>query len=312
MIYTLTLNPAIDRTVLCPEINKVDVTRVSKTTREAAGKGINVSKVIHSMGATSTCTGFIGGYNGDFIFKSLSEDNIATKFVIVEGNTRENIKVFATETKEVLELNESGAQISKENMNEMFEYFDRILTSEDIIVMAGSVPSNIGNDIYKQWIERYKEIGVKTVLDTSKDLFEEGIKAGPSVIKPNLYELEMYFDTKINNQEELIEYSKKLLSFGIENVLVTMGKDGSLFISKDELYKVSIPSVKVKGTVGAGDSFVAGYSIALERKLNTVDALKYASAVSIASCLQEGSAPGKLADVEILINQIEVERLEVE
>lgn len=309
MIYTVTLNPAIDRTVTCSSINTVDVTRVTNTTREAAGKGINVSKVIRAMNETSTCTGFTAGSNGEFILKSLSEQNIPAFFVNIEGNTRENIKVFATETKETLELNENGPVVGLKDMEALYSYFDSVLVKDDILVLAGSAPSSLTSNIYAIWIERYKKFGVITVLDTSKDLFKKGIMAGPTIIKPNLYELEMLFDTTINNEIELIGYARKLLDYGIKHILVTMGKDGSLFVSKDDIYKVKIPTITVQGTVGAGDSFVAGYAIAYKRKYNTIQALKYASAVSIASCLQPGTASGTLADVDMYLDEIKVERI---
>lgn len=310
MIYTLTLNPAIDRTVYVDEVNFKDVTRVKKVTREAAGKGINVSKVIDSMNQKSKCVAFAGGRNGEFISDALCEKEIPYMIIQLEGNTRENIKVIPNDKGNVLELNESGCEIPADRLDKMYSYLDEYLIEDDILVLSGSVPSNLSDTIYYDIINRYRKKGVKTILDTSKDLFKEGLKGLPSVIKPNLYELEVYFGTEIKSVGEAIEYSKKLVESGVEEVLVTLGKDGSIYVSKDEVYKVSIPSVDVKGTVGAGDSYVAGYAIALQQKLPVVERLKYASAVSIASCLQPGSAPGKQNDVNDVLKNITVDKIE--
>lgn len=311
MIYTLTLNPAIDRTVIVPEVNYKDVTRVTRTVREAAGKGINVSKVINNMEETSICTGFVGGDNGDFINKSLQNDNIETFFVEVSENTRENIKVLSSNDGSVLELNEQGASISKKNLNNMFLYFDNTLKENDILVLAGSAPANVEHSIYQEIIKRYKKRNVITILDTSKNLFQLGIEAGPTIIKPNKYELEMYFDKEIHSFDELVESARLLLEKGVNEVYVTMGKDGSLYVSKEAVYKVTIPTITAKGTVGAGDSFVAGLAIAKSNGLDIEDTLKYASAVSIASCLQEGTSPGKKEDKDKYVKLINVERVEV-
>lgn len=309
MIYTLTLNPAIDRTVICNEINLKDVTRVTKTTREAAGKGINVSKVIKNMGEQSICTGFLAGDNGRFIDDELSRLDIDTKFIHVSGNTRENIKVVSTFNNQTLELNEMGPSIEELSLSHMLEYYDKVLKKDDILVLAGSAPLNVPIDIYASIIERYKEKGVLVILDTSKELFERGIEAKPSVIKPNLYELESYFKKTISNYTEAIPYAKLLVDKGIDEVIVTLGKDGSLYVSKDQILKVEIPVVEVKGTVGAGDSFVAGYAIAMAKKLGIEESLKYASSVSIASCLQPGSTPGKKEDAEYIKKEVKINKI---
>lgn len=309
MIYTVTLNPAIDRTIFCDEINLKDVTRVSKTTKEAAGKGINVSKVIRSMGYESICTGFVGGENGEYIKNALDNLAIDTELINVNGNTRENIKVISKFNNQTLELNESGAIISENELDTIFRYFDEVLSDGDILVLAGSAPGNIHKSIYCDFINRYKPLGVFILLDTSKDLFKEGIKSKPNMIKPNLYELETYFGKTIQSYQEAIPYAKLLVEEGIDEVVVTLGKDGTLFVSKNEICKVDIPVIDVLGTVGAGDSFVAGYAIAKEQNYDVTKKLKFASSVSMASCLQPGSKPGVLEDANKLFNKIKVNKL---
>ncbi len=297
MVVTLTLNPAIDRTIKVPLLNQRDVTRVTSTRRDAAGKGINVSKVIASLQGDTVCTGFLAGDNGVFIQNQLDQLSIRTDFVQVSGETRENIKIQETDTNKVLEINELGPTISPSELQEITTKLDNLLQEGDVLVISGSMPKGINQDYYKTLLERYNAKGVTTLLDTSLHLLTRGIEGKPSIIKPNLYELEKLTGKTLSSNNDIIDEAKKLLQKGIKEVIVSMGKDGVLYISNNKVYKVTVPSVQVESTVGAGDSFVAGYSYALDNNFKLTKALRYAASVATASCKTEGTNPGSLEDI---------------
>lgn len=289
MIYTLTLNPAIDRTVYVDEVNTEDVTRVNKTLRDAAGKGINTSKVLRQLGEDSVCFGYSAGRNGQFIHESLDYLGVKSDFVRVHGETRENIKIIPTNGS-VLEINENGPTILPENHNDLITKLDNILTENDVLVLSGSAPKGLESYVYYDLIKRYRPRGVYTILDTSKDLFTNGIKAGPTIIKPNLYELETYVGRSLKTMDEVKEVCFELHHSGIPHVLVSMGKDGSLYVGEAGVFTVHIPELEAKSTVGAGDSFVAGFAKAFHEGRDIQTCLIEASAVGCASVLSERTA----------------------
>ena len=306
MIYTLTLNPAIDRTIYTPSLNKEDVTRVEKTLRDAAGKGINTSKVLRQLNIESVCLGFIAGSNGQFIKNSLDTLNIRQNFIKIPGETRENIKLIEQNTNQIYEINESGPNLQSEHLLVLFKQLD-LLKSDDILILSGSAPKGVSSDIYQIIINRYPHLF--TILDASGPLFKAGIKAIPNVIKPNKFELEQYAGRELSTIEDIIGVSKDLLKDGIDYVFVSLGREGALVASIDKILHATVPSLKIKSTVGAGDSFVAGLARAFNEKQSLEDILRYASSVGSASVLSEGTASVNISDIDTLYNQINIKKL---
>lgn len=309
MIYTLTLNPAIDRTIVVDEINHIDVTRVKNTRRDAAGKGVNVSKVIHSLESSSVCLGFIAGQNGNYIKAQLDKLGIIHHFVEVNGETRENIKLIEENTGKTLELNETGPIITKQNVSDLYKMLDSLLKENDVLSVSGSVPLGLENTIYKEIINRYKEKGVVVVLDASNELFKVALEAKPHIIKPNKYELEKYLKKPLNSYKEMSLEAKRIIANGVQKVIISLGKDGALYIDSLHSFKVEVPLLKAKSTVGAGDSFVAGLCVGLSRFDNPEDLMRFASGVGSASCLTEGTNPGSLKDVLEIQEHIKIEEI---
>jgi 1-phosphofructokinase len=311
MIYTLTLNPAIDRTVFVDEINYKDVTRVKQTVRDAAGKGINVARVIDSLGLDVVCLGYIGGKNGEFIKQELDHQHIAHQFVDVVGETRENIKVCQTIDPLTLELNEAGPVIEESEQKALFDTLKTFIKPDDKLIISGSIPKGLHRDIYHSIIKLCNERGVLTILDASGDLFASSVEAAPSIIKPNRYELEQYMNKQLPDDQSLINAAKSLLEKGIKQVIVSLGKDGSIYVDKETIYRVKGSYVEAKSTVGAGDSFVAGYCTGLEQNLDTKHCLILASAVAMASVKTSGTKPGNIEDINQFKNEIDVKKVEV-
>ncbi|MGV9199786.1 MAG: 1-phosphofructokinase family hexose kinase, partial [Promethearchaeia archaeon] len=187
MIYTVTLNPAVDRTIELDHIKLGGLNRVKSTRLDASGKGINVSRVIHSLGGESIALGFLGGKNGLFIYEKIQELGIREAFIRIQNSTRMNIKVLENETKQVTEFNEKGPVIKDNEINELKRLLKENVKNEDFIIFSGSVPKNIPDSIYRELIQLLPR-EVKTILDSDGPLLKEGIKASPFLIKTNLGE----------------------------------------------------------------------------------------------------------------------------
>lgn len=297
MIYTITLNPAIDRSIFVDEILEKDVTRISKSVIDAAGKGINVAKVTHAIGEDVICLGFVGGSNGKLLVSKLDQLGIAHNFITITGNTRENIKIYETSSEKVIELNEAGPWISKENVEALLVLLSRVVQAKDFVVLSGSIPQGIPQNFYQDILAICHEKGVKTLLDTSGESFRFALKSSPSVIKPNKVELENYVGMKLHSIPDYYRAGMRLLDQGVEEVIISLGKEGSIYISKDKAYKIEVPKVIVKSSVGAGDAFVGGYVCKTIQNAPIEDCLRFASSIATASVLNEGSGVGSMENV---------------
>ena len=257
MIYTVTLNPAIDYLINLDNLEIGRINRVEDEKVYAGGKGINVSNMLKQLGHENTALGFISGFTGDFIVNTLMEKGINNKFISLKnGFTRINVKVKG---KEETEINGKGPAITNNELNELYKILEN-LNSSDILVLAGSIPSTLDDKLYENIMDRIKDNNVKVVVDATKNLLLNVLKYKPFLIKPNNHELEEIFNVKLNNNEEIIKYAKKLKEMGALNVLVSMGKDGALLLTEnDEVYVSNVAKGIVKNSVGAGDSMVAGF-----------------------------------------------------
>lgn len=309
MIYTVTLNPAIDKTIYIDQLNEKDVTRIQKSLKDAAGKGINTSKVLKQLGVDTVNLGFIAGYNGVYIKNVLDSLSIKHDFIEVTGETRENTKVII-KNNGVLELNESGPQISgKQELSLIYKLSE--LQKNDIVILSGSTPLGVDPNFYSEIISLLKEKEVYVICDFSGDHFKNSIDALPHVIKPNLYELEQYFDKTYKNETEIISDALLLIEKGVEKVFVSMGKNGSLLVTKKQVLKANVPNLNVKSTVGAGDSFVAGLAYSILKQEKDSEILKFASSIGSASCLTENTARINNEDIVNIYNHIKIESKEV-
>lgn len=307
MIYTITLNPAIDKTIYLDSLTSEHVNRVKKSYKDAAGKGINVSKVLNSLGQDSQILTIIAGKNGEFIKSKLSVDH-RFMYTDVDGETRQNMKLINEITGDVYEVNESGPVVE---LHHVFGLLNKArFTKNDIVVIAGSSPKGLPSDIYYQMIEILKKDGVTIVLDSSNDLLVEGAKAKPSLIKPNKDELEAIFNKKYESVEDILKDKERILSLGAETVIVSLGKEGSLYISNKHIYLVDGIKVDALSTVGAGDSFVSGFVFGLANKMHITNCLKWATAVATASVTTVSTQPGELSRVKEIFKKVVVKELE--
>lgn len=309
MIKTLTLNPALDKTIIVENFQLNQLNRIKKVQKDAGGKGINVSKMLKKLGQQSTAAGFLGGAAGDYIQTEVEKLKIKTDFVKTGAETRTNTKMVDPINNTFTDLNETGAQLTEANIKDLKERLFSDLKRDDILVLAGSVPTGLENDIYFKLIQTAKEKGIKTILDADGPLFREGIKAGPTLIKPNEHELEIHFEEEIKDFPTMVKKAESLLESGIKMIMLSLGEKGAVFITAAKKYKIVPLKLDVKSTVGAGDAMVAGLAYGLENNFHLEEMLKTAAACSSATLIREGTEMGKKDDVERLKKEIRLSEI---
>ena len=288
MIYTITFNPALDYIVGMDEFNLGYVNRTSSENIFAGGKGINVSIVLNNLGVKNKALGFIAGFTGDEIERRVREIGCDTDFIkLNNGMSRINVKIKADLESEI---NGAGPDISKEALDELYNKLEK-LQSGDIVVLAGSIPKSINSDIYEKIMDKLNDRGIKFVVDTTGDSLKRVLKYNPFLIKPNHHELGDLFGVKLNSKEEVIEYAKKLKEMGASNVIISMAGDGAVLIKDNgEVITSNVPKGKVKNSVGAGDSMVAGFIAGYLKSENVEEGFKLGVATGSASAFSEGLA----------------------
>ncbi|MBM6859570.1 1-phosphofructokinase [Clostridium saudiense] len=288
MIYTITFNPALDYIV---KMDKFDLGHVNRTVREdiyAGGKGINVSIVLNNLSVENRALGFIAGFTGDEIERKVKEFGCDTDFIkLKDGMSRINVKMKADVESEI---NGGGPDISNEALEELYLKLDA-LKSGDILVLAGSIPKTLPVDIYERIMKKYGDRGVRFIVDTTGESLLKVLSYKPFLIKPNHHELAELFDVKINSQQEIVEYGRKLQEMGAENVLISMAGDGAILIkSNGEAIYSEVPKGVLKNSVGAGDSMVAGFIAGFIKEEKLEDGFIMGVATGSASAFSEGLA----------------------
>ena len=257
MIYTVTFNPSLDYIVRLDSFTAGEINRVNYEQVLGGGKGINVSIVLGNLGHESTALGFTAGFTGEEIKRQLDGFGVKHDFVqLPEGFTRINVKVKADKE---TEINGQGPDISEAKREELFEKLDT-LSEGDTLVLAGSIPKTLPDDIYEKIMARLEGRGIRIIVDAEKKLLLNVLKYHPFLIKPNNHELGDMFGVKLTTDEEIITYAKKLQEKGAQNVLISMAGDGAILLTADgKHYKSLAPKGKLVNSVGAGDSMVAGF-----------------------------------------------------
>lgn len=257
MIYTVTFNPSIDYIVSVDDLKLGLVNRTSEELMFPGGKGINVSMVLSNLGFENTALGFLAGFTGEAIESMLKSNGVNADFIqVAEGITRINVKIRAQQESEI---NGMGPAIKKENIDELYKKLDQ-LQDGDILVLAGSIPSVMPETMYSNIMEYLQNKDVKIVVDATKDLLLNVLKYKPFFVKPNNHELGEIYGVTLNTRDEVVPYAKKMQEAGARNVLISMAGEGAVLVSEDgQVYKSECPKGKVKNSVGAGDSMVAGF-----------------------------------------------------
>ena len=309
MITTVTLNVSVDKAYKikgCVEAGKV--IRVLECNNTAGGKGLNVSRVISLCKEDVLATGFVGGHCGALAEELLKKDNIKNQFTRVKSETRNCINIL-DDNNISTEFLEKGSPISEDDINKFIYDFNEIIDNSNIITISGSVPQGVPTDTYATLIKMIKAKNKKVILDASGDLLKEGIKALPTMIKPNSEEMENLLGVSINNREEVINSAVKLYKSGIELVVVSLGKDGALLVCKEGVYHGKPPKIKVVNTVGCGDSMVAAFAVAMERGYSNIDSLRYAISISAANAMTFSTGSFNYKDADNIFKNITIEKI---
>lgn len=287
MIYTVTLNPAIDYYIDMNSYIEGELNKINNAYTLSGGKSINVSKVLKNFNIESIALGFCGGFTGDFIKKDLIKSNIQNNFIELEENTRINVKIKTKENE--TEIAGKSPTISKENIKELLDFLEEKLNDNDILVLSGSVPDSIDKSIYSDMIKiSNKKKNIKVILDARDEPFQKAIKEKVFLTKPNKKELGEYFHRDINTKEDIIKYAKELINHGSENVVVSLGAQGSMLITRNETYIGNAPKGTLISSVGSGDSMVAGIVYGLQSGFDIVESYKYAIASGSSTAFSEG------------------------
>ncbi len=306
MIATITLNPSLDEHITVDGLMVEETNRWHRLRRYAAGKGIAVSRAIHEMGGLTTAYGFIGGANGHTVEILLDEEGVPFSFTPVEQETRTNFIITDTKTLQQTRIDAPGPHISKKELERFIRKMRKIRPSPELIVAGGSVPPGVPDNIYYDIVSDAKSFGVRTILDAAGQWLEEGIKAKPYLIKPNVHEAEGLLGRELPTEEAIIDAALDLRETGIEVVVISRGKDGIIAVSKESVFKAVSPEVKVRSKVGAGDCTVAGLALKLAYGEPLIEACRLAVAMGTACVLTPGTELCHRADVEGLLPQIQV------
>ena len=303
MIYTVTFNPSLDYIVSVKDFRPGMTNRTSSELMLAGGKGINVSIVLGNLGIKSTALGFIAGFTGDEIVRRLHNGGINSEFIkINDGISRINIKLKSIDG---TEINGQGPHIYISHIEQIMNRLRR-LESGDILVLAGSIPAGISDNIYKDIMDMLKDKGVQIVVDATSRLLTNVLEYKPFFIKPNQHELGDIFNVTLNTQEEVIPYALELKKMGAVNVCVSMGGKGAILVADDgNVYKAKAPDGILKNSVGAGDSLVAGFLSGWIEKKDYEYAFRKGVATGSASAFSErlatnGEVNGLIGKVTII------------
>lgn len=282
MIYTVTLNPCVDKTLNVEKSVVGGTNRVLNYDKNICGKGINTAVAIDNLGY-KVCAVIYEYLSGPSAYDFLTEKNINCKFVKVPGEIRTNVKIYDRSSSVTTEYNEKGHPVSSAHADEMFSLIVGNVNKGDVLVLSGSTPPGIPVEFYRDIISEVKKKGVYTILDADGELMKHGIEAKPDLIKPNRDELSKLMKTEINSMGKAIECADKLIRMGIGSVCVSMGKEGAIYLRDGDCLKAVNRINAIKGTVGAGDSMVAGFAIGIHEGKSAADTLHIASAIAAGS-----------------------------
>ena len=309
-VATITLNTAYDLVGRLKRIERGEVNTVETLGLFPAGKGINVAKVLKDLGLDVAVGGFLGQDNqGDFeaMFKTLGLED---KFRRVAGKTRINVKITETEA-DVTDLNFSGYTIDSADWQAFVQDSLNYCKQFDIVAVCGSLPRGVSPALFADWLQQLHDSGVKVVLDSSNQALSAGLRANPWLVKPNHRELEAWIGHALPRMEDIIAAAKKLKAQGIANVIISMGAEGSLWLSDKAIIQARPPKCEhVVSTVGAGDSMVAGLIYGLSKQLSQQETLAFASAVSAFAVSQSNVGVSDPALLTPILNDVKIQLIE--
>ncbi len=314
MIATVTLNPSLDLTVSVDKLVVDDVIRMKGMRKDPGGKGINVSRVVNTLGGATIAYGFIGGHEGGALSVLLAEEGILTSFIAIEGDTRINVIISELETGTQTRINADGPRVKVEDLDRLRTRLWKmggLYCAAQFMVFAGSIPPGLTRTVYRDLIEEARDRGIRPVLDTDGEALKHGVKAGPYMIKPNTYELERLVGRELRNagDEEIIKAAREVVDMGVEVVAVTRGKKNAVLVAGGKVYLGIPPEVKTVSAVGAGDSFLAAFLLALLQGKGFEEAFRWGLAAGSATAMTPGTELLRADDFQRLLAEAVVKEV---
>jgi 1-phosphofructokinase family hexose kinase len=310
MIYTLTLNPAVDRELTVPAMEFDSVLRASESRVDFGGKGFNVSRLLKGMNERSTAVGFLGGNAGDLLQKGLQSLGIGTDFVWVPGETRTNVSIVTQSHDHYLKANEKGPLVDEAKQKELLEKIDSLAKPGDWWVLAGSLPPGVPDDFYARVVNVLNKHAAHAILDTSGPSLKLGCAEKPYLVKPNTEEAHVLTGLPMETPSEIAAAAGEIRRLGAQNVVVSMGKAGALLNTSEGTWLTHTPKIQEKNPIGAGDSMVGGLVWALTQGTPLREALGWGVASGAATASLPGTEVGSRPLIEELFSQVRFERLE--
>lgn len=309
MIITVTLNPALDKTLTLPGFAVNTVNRVQHIRLDPGGKGINVSKAVKALGGKTLCLGVLGGAPGGYIKSALDALELPNDMVITGEQTRTNIKIIDPVLQTNTDINEPGSPITSKTLSAVWTRLIQMVKPGDTVVFAGKNPPGMADDLLARWIRQLKALDVRICVDTVGEPMRLALEEGPDIIKPNKSELSELLGTRMVTDSQILDAAKGLVAKGVGLAAVSMGADGAIFVTKDQILRGYCPKVSVVSTVGAGDAMMAAlahYSVA---GCSLEEMARRSIAVASAAVMCSGSQPAELDKILPLIDKIRIERL---
>lgn len=309
MITTVTLAPALDKTIRISNFSSGKVNRVEAVRFDAGGKGINVSKNLSAWGVDARTCGILGGANGAKIQALLEKDSITHDFVYTDDETRINIKITDPVNRATTDVNESAAMVSDEVLKAVFDRVASCLGQGDVVVLAGRVPGGVSTQIYAEWITAFKQLGVDVFLDAEGELLFRGARAKPALIKANKKEFADLLGREMADEKDMITAAKNAVQQGIKTLIVSLGERGAMFFNEEESCLAHGLQVPVNSTVGAGDAMMAAMCYGAVKGLSFIDTCRYAMAASAVTIMQTGTQAVSRKMVESMLDKVRLERI---
>ncbi|MCL2864058.1 MAG: 1-phosphofructokinase family hexose kinase [Lachnospiraceae bacterium] len=309
MILTVTLNVAIDKRYVVEDVRLGEVNRVKECSYVPGGKGLNVSKPAAISGSKVVATGFAAGHAGNYVKEALKEFGIESRFCELSGESRSCINIWDPVNKQQTEFLEPGPAVSAADKQRFLDRFTELVKDADVVSMSGSLPTGLDGSFYCTLIEIVKSLGKKVILDTSGSLLERGIEAAPTMVKPNEDEIRLLTGKGCKDMPELIAAAKEIHGRGVAFVAISLGKEGSLLVCAKGVYRSIVPRIDAVNTVGCGDAFVSGFAIGLSEGMTIEETLREASAISVASALNEKTGIFDPADKALYQEKIIIEKI---
>ena len=307
MITTVCMNPCFDKTAETDKVNVGDVTRLRNVRVDVGGKGVNVAIVLRRLNEAARCVGCLGEENADRFLRMIAREDVAFDYITVPGEVRTNLKMMDHNKQTVIEINEPGVSMNEEQIQQFLELLKEKSQDSQYVVLSGRLPDGCPPNTYQRCMQALE--GKKVVLDTAGEALLHGIKERPYLIKPNLPEMQAIMRKELRTLREIRDAAMFMIDYGAQNVVVSMGKTGAVFVNEKKTLFAPALRVEARSTVGAGDAMVGGILTGLMRGANLTEAFKFGVAAGAASVMTDGTQLVRKADFDVLLPKVTVQEV---